>query len=347
MNKKEESKHSDYYLPVFEKAIIEIGQVLREHDKFLVCGHVRPDGDCIGSQLTLYYLLKNMGKQVRLYNPGPIMRHFQFVKNVDKIETTFDENYNQDVCIYVDCGAQERVLNHTKISGKIVNIDHHQSNDEFGDVNYIDPGATAAGEQLYHIIKAMGEPITKPMASCMYLSLLSDSGGFRFSNTTSTTFRVVSDLVKAGANPSQIAEGLFENRSPESMVLKGGALSRLRYECGGILAWSEITSDMYAAYGERNEPEGLVGELRGIAGVEVSILFHEIKEGGMRAGLRSRGKIDVSQIASKMGGGGHVNASGCYVLGDYTRLRDELLKIALEHMELNFSCKQKDFARKK
>jgi phosphoesterase RecJ-like protein len=321
------------YTRTFSKVIREIGDILKSNRSFLVCGHVRPDGDSIGSLLAFYFLLKNMGKQVRLYNAGPIPPYFRLFSGAEKIETEYDRSYECDVCIFVDCGSEDRVIEHARPCGYLINIDHHKSNSSFGDVNYIDPEATAVGEQIYHIVTTMREPITPEIAASIYLSLLSDTGGFRFSNTDNVTFAVAAEMVKQGANPSRVAEILYENRSPESIIIKGQVLADLHYECGGRLVWAEIRQDTYKQYGEENEPESLVGEMRGIAGVEVSILFHEIMEGGMRAGLRSRGSLDVSAIASRMNGGGHTNASGCYVKGDYPVLRGRLLSIAIEYMK--------------
>ena len=318
----------------YAKVIREISEILKKRNSFLVCGHIRPDGDCIGSQMALYFALKDMGKEVRLFNAGPIQEQFSFVPEIGCIETTLDYSYKPDVCIYVDCGSRERVIDKTPPSDILVNIDHHPSNGSFGDVNYIDPGATAVGEQLYHIFREMQVPLTPEIAMCLYLSVLTDSGSFRFSNTSAVTFAVASAAVQAGADPAAIAQAFYENKTPESVYLSSLVLENLHYECDGAFVWSEITWDMYeSAGGEKNEPEGLVGEMRGIKGVEISILFHELPEGGMRAGLRSKGKIDVSRIAREMGGGGHVNASGCYIEGDYESLKNKLISSARKNVE--------------
>jgi len=322
------------YPPQFKGVIKDIGDIIRNHSRFLVCGHVRPDGDCIGSQMTLYYLLKQMKKTVRLFNSGPILSYLKVVPQIEKIETTYDKTFEHEVCIYVDCGAQDRVNGDIRQCQIVINIDHHKSNVHFGDVNYIDSTATAVGEQLFHIIDALGEPFTKEIAESIYLSLLTDSGCFCFSNTSNVTFAVASRMVTAGANPSAIAQGLLDERSHESISLKAQVLSHLNYLCGERLVWGEITQEMYrAAGGEDNEPDGLVSDMRGISGVVAAILIHEIPEGGLRAGLRSKGSFDVSRIASEMGGGGHTSASGLYVKGDYGSLKEQLLSSAVRHMD--------------
>ncbi|HOE63284.1 MAG TPA: bifunctional oligoribonuclease/PAP phosphatase NrnA [Candidatus Sumerlaeota bacterium] len=321
------------YPAQFGDSIKKIGRIIRDHQRFLVCGHVRPDGDCVGSQMALYHLLTQMGKDVQLYNSGPIPPYFKFVKHIEKLRAFCDPAFEPEVCIYVDCGALDRANGNVKRCGVVINIDHHKSNEHFGDVNYVDWTATAVGEQLYHIISEMGEPISKDIAGCIYLSILADSGSFTFSNTSSMTFKVASRMVEAGADPAEIAQGLYEERSPQSVSLKAQVLSNMHFLCGGRIVWGEITQTMYrAAGGEEHEPDGLASEMRGMTGVEVSILIHEIPEGGLRAGFRSKGLFDVSRIAVELGGGGHVNASGCYVKGDYEAIKKNLLEISVRHM---------------
>ena len=321
------------YPEQFGDSIKKIGGIIRDNQRFLVCGHVRPDGDCVGSQMTLYHLLTQMGKSVRLFNSGPIPPYFKFVKYIEKLENVCDPAFDPEVCIYVDCGAEDRVNGKIKRCGIVINIDHHKSNDVFGDINYIDPTATSVGEQLYHIISEMGEAITKEIAECIYLSILADSGSFSFSNTSSMTFTVASRMVEAGADPAAIAQGLYEERSPQSVSLKAQVLSNLHFLCGGRLVWGEITQAMYRAVGgEDHEPDGLASEMRGMTGIDAAVLIHEIPEGGLRAGFRSKGNFDVSKIAVELGGGGHVNASGCYIKGDYETIKKNLLDIAVRHV---------------
>ncbi|HPB32668.1 MAG TPA: bifunctional oligoribonuclease/PAP phosphatase NrnA [Candidatus Sumerlaeota bacterium] len=311
----------------------KIADVVHSHRRFLVCGHIRPDGDCIGSQMALYYLLKQMGKDVRLYNAGPILDFFLFMPGIELLSDRLDPSFDPEVCFCLDCGAINRIAEGFSPPGFVINMDHHKSNDMYGDINYVDARATAVGEQVFHLAAILDESLSPEMGTSIYLALLSDSGSFRYANTTPLTFAVAARAVAAGANPSRIAEQFYDNRTRESVALKAQVFSRMRFSCGGALVWGEITQNMYQdAGGEMNEPDGLVSEMRGIRGVWTSILFHEIPEGGIRAGLRSRGKMDVSVIAAEMGGGGHVNASGCFVRGDYAALRDRLLEIAERHV---------------
>jgi phosphoesterase RecJ-like protein len=315
-------------------AVEKVARELRDRDKFLICSHVRPDGDCIGSTLGLLYALESMGKTVRAYNQSAIPLNFQFLPGWERISNNRQDGFNPEVMVFVDCGGPDRVADDFETSGFVINIDHHATNEVFGDVNYIDVKATAVGEQIFSIVEKMQIPLTPEIASNLYLAILSDTGGFRYPNTRMHTFEVAARLVDAGANPSRIAQEFYETRSPESLWLQGQVLGNLHLECGGTLCWSEIKWDMYKKVGgEENEPEGLVSEMRGVRGVEVSLLVHELEAGGLRVGIRSKGNVDVSALAQRLGGGGHHNASGAYIVGDYDEIKGRVLEEARRHVK--------------
>lgn len=319
---------------IHTEVIKKIIQVLKEKNDFAILGHVRPDGDCLGSQLALYMTLKEMGKNVRLFNAGPILEHYKFLPNIELIKDKWERASYPEVLIFIDCGEKNRVYENFEFSGFSINIDHHQKNHGFADLNYVDTEASAVGEQIFRIIQELKTPLTTEIASCLYLSLLADTGSFRFSNTSERVFKVAAALVEAGASPSKIAAAFYENLSVESIQLTAKVLTKLKIECDGKLVWSEITQDEYRQHGgEINEPEGLVSTMRSMRGVIVSVLIHELEEGGLRAGFRSKNCFDVSKIARKLGGGGHINASGCYIKGDYETLK----KIVIETLKQEIS----------
>jgi phosphoesterase RecJ-like protein len=319
--------------PQFQAAVRRVCDILTAHHSFLIVGHVRPDGDCIGSQIGLGLGLLSLGKQVRIYSPGPVMRHFKFVPRFDLLETALDMSFQPDVTVFVDCGGADRAGSDFVAHGKIVNIDHHVSNDGFGDAAYVNTGATAAGEMVFDVLRELGAQVTPDIAKCLYLAIMADTGSFRYSNTSARTFEVAQELVRHGADPAWVAAGFYDNMQGGSLWLKGQVLSHLHFECDGRLCWAEITQEMYdRAGGETNEPEGLVSELRSVEGIEVSILIHEVSGGGARAGIRSRGTWDVNLIATELGGGGHRNASGCYIEGNYPEIRDRILEVARDHL---------------
>lgn len=318
-------------------AIDEICKVIKAKRKFYIIGHIRPDGDCIGTQLALYHFLTSLGKTVRAFNRGPISENTKFLKGIENIEPMYDLSFIPDVFIYVDTSSPDRVYNGFEPNGFIINIDHHYTNSNFGNINYIDTTVSAAGEQIFHILKHYNFAITPDIAECLYLAIVTDSGAFRYSTTTYKTFEIAAELTKYGAVPSKIATEFFDTISTPAVYLISQVLSNLHYVCNGKLCWSEITQSMFEiAGGEEYEPEGLVSKLRAIKGVEVGILLYEIKEGGIRVSLRSKGTINVGVLAEQLGGGGHPNASGIYIKGNYETLKNHIINETVNYIDKFF-----------
>ncbi|MGI8908879.1 MAG: DHH family phosphoesterase [Candidatus Sumerlaeaceae bacterium] len=302
-----------------------IADIIRNNDDFLIVGHLRPDGDCLGSCLGLKHLLQNMGKKARFYTHGPLPDFFSYLPGFQDILTTRPHDCTGPT-LCVDSADPERVHETFSPTGLVVNIDHHISNTCYGTVNWVDSEATAAGEQIYHLAAALDQPITAAIATCLYTALMTDTGGFRFSNTDDITFRVASSLVEAGADPAAIAEAVFDSRKPGAVKLTGEIYATLNYEFGGQFVWNEVTQKMFDdAGGADAEPEGLSSDLRSIQGVEVSVLLYETPEAQCRIGFRSRGKVNVAELAALLGGGGHHNASGALIREPYLKARDHAL----------------------
>lgn len=319
--------------------VAEICQLLRRERRFLIVGHGRPDGDCLGSCLGLYGLLRNMGKEVRFFTPGPIQDIFSFLPWIGETLTAHPAIREGEIIVYVDCGDPERVDDVFAPQGFIINIDHHLSNAYFGALNWVDTEACAAGELIYRLAHALEEPITPEVATCLFTAIMADTGGFRFSNTDRVTFEAAADLVAAGADPAAIAEAVFENRKPQAVKITGIIYQTLHYEFDGRFVWNEMRRDLYElAGGDDNEPEGLCSDLRGIAGVEISVLFHETPEGWCRIGLRSKGKINVSELATMLGGGGHHNASGAFLREPYEQARERALATIRDYLAQRFEA---------
>jgi bifunctional oligoribonuclease and PAP phosphatase NrnA len=315
--------------------VYAIADVIRSHTDFIIAGHVRPDGDCLGAGLGLMEVLRNMGKRVRFYTSGPVMDWFGYLPNFKDIETRIPTE-PVEVTIFVDSGGIDRVHEDYKPTGIIVNIDHHLNNAQFGDHNWVDVEATAVGEQIYRLMVVLDQPVTPRIATCLYTSLLTDTGGFRFSNTDTMTFHVASRLVLSGADPAEIAQAVYESRKPASVRLTGEVYMNLHYEFDGRFVWGEITWPMYEAEGGDDvEPDGLASDLRGIEGVEMSALFHETEERFCRVGFRSRGALNVSELAVTLGGGGHRCASGTYIRKDYETAKQHCLDTIREFVRKN------------
>jgi phosphoesterase RecJ-like protein len=309
-----------------------IAELLRVNDDFLIAGHLRPDGDCLGSCLGLRELLLGMGKKVRFYTHGPLPDYFSYLPGFDEILTTAPTDYKGPT-LCVDSADPERIHDSFVPTGIVANIDHHISNTRYGTFNWVDSEATAAGEQIFRLAQILEQPITSRMATCLYTALLTDTGGFRYSNTDDVTFRVASQLVEAGANPAAIAEAVFDSRKPGAVKLTGEIYATLKYEFGGRFVWNAVTQQMFAdAGGADSEPEGLSSDLRSIQGVEVSVLMYETPEHQCRIGFRSRGKVNVAELAAVLGGGGHHNASGALVREPYDEAKSHALTVIREYL---------------
>jgi phosphoesterase RecJ-like protein len=316
--------------PAVWSAIDGIIDTINSHHSFRIITHSRPDGDAIGSMLGLYHYLRTLGKEIRLFCEGPLGKQFNFMEGVQKIETRFDEDWEPEITIYVDCGGIDRASKSDLRRGvATLNIDHHVGTAPFGLHNYVDSTAAAAGEQVFHVIKRAGGTLNRNMAIALYVAIISDTGNFRFSNSEAHVFDIATELIQAGAVPSEICTQLFESRSPESVRLMGQVLAALNFDCDGRLVWAEITQEMYRGVGgEENEPEGLVGDMRALDGVQMAVLMHEMRDGRLRSSLRSKDGTNVQAVASSVGGGGHINASGVLMAAPYEESKARLLEAA-------------------
>jgi phosphoesterase RecJ-like protein len=316
----------------------EVARVLRERDNFLIVSHIRPDGDCFGSATALLAGLEAMGKRVASYNASGPIDKLRFIPGADRISDQLPD-WTPDVTVFVDCGGVKRVSPEFEPQGLTINIDHHATNDAFADLNYIDIGATAVGEQILIIFDVLGITITPGIATSLMTSITSDTGSYRYPNTSARSFLTAARLCEAGADPAWICLQLYESRTEEEVRLTARALNRLQIECGGRLAWSELLmSDYRECGGVENEPEGLVTEMRSIHGVEISILFHETESGGIRAGFRGKGGVDCAGLAQVLGGGGHFNAAGYHnPTVKYEAEREHILELARKKVREAFA----------
>lgn len=297
--------------PSVPQVVREILSEISLASRITIAGHIRPDGDCLGSGLGLLHFVESLGKTARFFTPGPVPRQFSYLPGFDRIDVQ-PPVWNHDLAIYVDSADADRVLEGWYPEGvKVINIDHHISNPGFADINWVDAECAAAAEMIYRLHLAHGGELPKESAICLFTGLMTDTGGFRFSNTTASTLAIASRLAEAGANPGAIAEAVFESRPPAHVRLGSAIMGAATFELGGRFAWSSITQAQMRDLGaEGQEPDGFSNELRGIEGVEVGILFSESPEGWLRMGFRGRGQVNLSDLARSLGGGGHRNASG-------------------------------------
>lgn len=294
-------------------------------------GHLRPDGDCVGSVLAAGRLLELCGVgEVALAADKRVYPGYAIVPGYARIDERPRPGFDSELTVFVDCGDLKRASEDWRPAGFSINIDHHASNPGFADLNWVAPDRAATCEMLFDLAEAGGLAIDPDLATALLLGLQTDTGSFRYSNTGPRQLEVAAELLRRGADLALVNRAAYESRTRESVALGGAVAAAVRYERDGRLAWSEARLDLLARHGgAANLPENLVSELRSVIGVSVSILFTETEGGGLRASFRADSAVNVSLLAGRFGGGGHPAAAGLTIReGDYEALRDTVLAAA-------------------
>jgi len=298
--------------------------VLDRGERFLVCSHMRPDGDAVGSMLALGMVIKQMGKVADLVTADRIPLHYRQLPGANAIRTRLRVRGPYDAAILLECDSLQR----TRLRGLeeffLVNIDHHITGRDFANLNWIDRSATSVGEMVYQLARAAGVAITPEMAQCLYTTILTDTGGFCYGNVRESTFALARELVEIGADPIALAQQVYFSAPASKLQLLGAALRRLK--CDGRLAWLWVTpQDSQRTHATEEDCEGIVNIALGMAGVDTVVFLCALPEGGIRVSLRSKGSLNVAAIAARLGGGGHQNAAGCTLEGPLPRARKQIL----------------------
>ena len=292
----------------------EILKHIRERDRFLLTSHARPDGDAVGSALACCQILRSMGKEAEVVLRDGVPRIYQPLPFADKVVRADRVNGDYEAAIILECDSIQRTRLQGLESRFLINIDHHVSGKPFAHVNWIDPKAVATAEMVYRLAREAGVRISPEIATCLYTAVLTDTGSFMFEGTNEHTFGLARELVLAGADPARCARSVYFGHSTAKMRLLGAALSNLRRE--GPLAWIWITREQMERGEAREEDcDGLVNYALSIQEVEVAAFFRELEDGRFRLSLRSKGKLNVAEVAQQFGGGGHACASGCSLDG--------------------------------
>lgn len=289
-----------------------IAGILRSAPSVLIVCHVAPDGDCLGASLALALACEATGVRVTVGSADGVPEAYRYLPTSERI-TTVPPPAPHAVGVAMECSSLERAgafADALRACPTLVNIDHHLSNTGYGTVVYWETSAAAVGEQVHEILRAMGTSVTPQIAQCLLTAIVTDTGTFRFPNTTAGTLRRAAELMDAGAAVHTVVEHVYETRSLGSLRLLGRALNHLSLSADGQIAWTAVTPQMLAEAGALPEDTaGLVGLLRQIRGVRVALLF-EVTPEGIRVGIRSRGGPRSHVIAEAFGGGGHRGAAG-------------------------------------
>ncbi|OYD09484.1 DHH family phosphoesterase [Paludifilum halophilum] len=289
-----------------------------DNDEFLVVSHLHPDGDAIGSTLAVGFILKALGKRYVMVNESPVPQKFRFLPGVEDILSPEEVQAREKPfrrAIAVDAADADRMGITWNLLGSdadILNIDHHPTNDRFGTVNVIDSDAAATAEILCLWADRLQVTWDRDLASCLYTGLLTDTGGFRYSNTTPKVMALASRLLRCGVDASGIADRALETMTREQIALVRRALDSLSFSEDGRIGWMWLKREDFQETGaDEEELDGIVNYARNVVGVDVGILFRETEEGTVKASFRSREMVDVGKLAQSFGGGGHARAAGC------------------------------------
>ncbi len=296
-------------------ALAEAAAAISESKSIVLACHVNPDGDALGSLLSLALALKPLGKEVTCLSEDGVPDILRFLPGSDLIVRS-TEAPAFDLALVVDSGELSRVGVQVgpmvSRARRAVNIDHHVVAGAFGDIRVLDSSAASTAEIVYDLLQALQAPLTPEIATCLFTGIITDTGSFRFQNVTPGTLRTAATLVEAGASPPHISENVFENKTYAGTRLLGHALSSLSQTADGRIVWAHITAADFRQLGAIDaETEGVVNYVRGVRGAEVGILFREMDNGRIRVSLRSRESVNVAEMAQEFGGGGHRMAAGC------------------------------------
>ena len=317
-----------------------IGGALRQHHRFAVLSHVRPDGDALGSTLALALALKELGKDVRAWNEEGMLDKYSFLAGAELLTLPPKAPEEFDVAIALDTATQNRLGKAAEAVRKAklwINIDHHPSNPGYGDLVYIDPIAPATGQILFELITTAKLPMTPAVAENLYAAISTDTGSFQYPNTTARTFEIAADLIRAGVNVGRLSQLLYENYPKRRVELLRLLLSTMQFGCNDKLAWFSLSQEMAKSVGALPEDnEGLIDHLRAIRGVIVAIFFEELADGKVRVSMRSKNEsVDVCAICQSFGGGGHTLAAGARVRGTLTEVTQKIVEKACDVIRHN------------
>lgn len=314
--------------------ISDIIKAIHEGDNFLITAHVRLDGDALGSELAMYLMLREMGKKVVVYNKDRTPERYQFLPAAHNITHSIRNIEQYDTCIVLDCSDLTRVgdeaENIRKIK-KLINIDHHVSNNGFCTLKMLDAKASSTGELVFRLMQNMGFKMTKDICTNLYAAIITDTGSFRYSSTTKETLMVAGVLVGEGANPQRIAENIYESDSPARLKLLAKALSTLSLDLESRVGSMVVTQkDLEEAGAAWEHTEGFVDIPRTVKGIEVSVLYTQREDDHFKLSLRSKTKVNVEKLAKKFGGGGHIHASSCWMKGDIETVKSQIVQAVRE-----------------
>ncbi len=305
----------------------DIAAILKTCNHILISVHRNPDGDALGSQLALMLALGKLNKSAEAQNIDPVPEIYRFLPKSEKIRTGNTVPTKYDAVIVLDSEPSRTGLFEDGYpADTLINIDHHVTNPREWKFTWLDTSASATGEMVYELIKQLGIDADREIALCLYTAIFTDTGSFRYSNTTPKSMRIAAEQVEAGADPWLVTENVYESFAYRRLKLLGYVLADMERSEDGRIAWVVVTEDLYHRCGASSEDtENFVNFVRTVKGVEVAVLFRQTGSSQYKISLRSKGRVDLSGVAQSLGGGGHKNAAGSVLDGGLEEVKKRVL----------------------
>jgi phosphoesterase RecJ-like protein len=312
-----------------------IVDAIRSRQRFVLSSHARPDGDSIGSQLAMAYALRDMGKHAELVNfdaAPPQLMGFPGVPDI-RIAPAVDGSF--DASIIMECSDLAR----TGVTGLdrafVINVDHHPGNKAYGNINWFDAGAAACAEMVFDLVEALRVPLSKEIATHIYLAILTDTGSFHYSSISPRTFDICRQLLEAGVDPVRVSRQVFDSNSMGRLRLMASVLGGMTFDPSnrvGVLFLDHAMAR--GAGGTYDDTEGLINQPLTVKEVQAVVFFKQSEGDAYRVSMRSKGEVDIGAVAKEFGGGGHKNAAGCSVTGPIETLKTTFVGKILRAIEL-------------
>jgi phosphoesterase RecJ-like protein len=304
------------------KGLWEVVDAIDARHSFLISSHSRPDGDSIGSQVAMAYALRALGKQARIINKDPAPDPIMAFPGVSAIELAERVTGDFDAAIIMECGD----LGRPGVAGLdrhfVINIDHHPGNAGYGQVNWFDQSAAACAEMVFDLVAALGVPLSRDIATHIYLAILTDTGSFHYSSISSRTFDICRQTLDAGVDPVLVARTVYDSNNVGRLKLFGSVLSSMQIDASGRVAILYLDHAMArAAGGKYDDTEGLINLPLSVKEIQAVVFFKEAEGEEYRVSMRSKGDVDIGALAKTFGGGGHKNAAGCTAKGAIAELK--------------------------
>lgn len=314
----------------------QLEDLIKNSTKILIMSHINPDGDALGSTSSMYTIIyEKFKKKADILVIGHLPNCYKFLPHIETAKFEFDISMVYDLVITLDVASLDRLANHQILFDKAkntINIDHHKTNNGFADINIINPSASSTGEVLLGIYNEQNWDISLETATGLYTAILTDTGGFRYENTSEKVFLSVAQLVKIGINPNEIYKNCYEKKSKDFVMFQNSCVNKAEFLFNDKVAYTTVYKKDLEKYQAKDDfTEGLVETLRAIDSTEIAFIAKEIDSKSTKISMRSK-TVDVAGICAEYGGGGHTFAAGCLIKTSIDKAIKKLLKTIEEHL---------------